>query len=206
MSAIRFVFRVMFRGVFCGFLKLVAAMAVMVLALILLMAGGEALWLAPWAYSLGGRPVLVGSWVGRFRAPSGAAGAVYLDLHHSVGDGIGGRRSTGGSGNPKPHGEARWCFLSGARRVYALSGIASANAGHIVVHPDSDLTPVEGVHFATLAGSWTGEHLQLAGTGRTFHVGKWLFSPHTADGKTATQFAMQRGDISAFESACGHLQ
>ena len=117
MSAIRNVFRVIFRGVFGGFLKLVAAMAAMVLTLILLMAGGEALWLAPWAYSFGGRPVLVGSWVGRFRAPSGASGVVYLDLHHSVGEGIGGRRSTGGSGNPKLHGEARWCFAGGARRV-----------------------------------------------------------------------------------------
>lgn len=206
MSAVSFVFRVMFRGVFGGFSKLVAAMAVMVLALIVLMAGGEALWFAPWAYSFGGRPVLVGPWIGRFRAPSGASGAVYLDLHHSVGAGIGDRRSSGGSGNPKLHGEARWCFAGGARRVYALSGIANANASRIVVHPDSDLTPVEGVHFATLTGSWGGQDLQLTGTARTFHDGKWLFSPHTADGKIATKFAMQRGDTSAFESACGQLR
>jgi hypothetical protein len=206
MSAIRFVFRVLFRGVFGGSLKLVAALAALVLGLIVLMAGAEVLWLAPWAYSVGGRPVLVGSWVGRFRAPSGASGAVYLDLHHSVGDGIGGRRTMGGSGNPKLHGDARWCFAGGSRRVFVLSGIANANASRIVVHPDSDLAQVEGLHFGTLIGSWTGERLQLAGTARTFHSGKWLFSPHTADGKTATEFAMQRGDTSAFESACGQLR
>jgi hypothetical protein len=200
MSALSSIFRVLFRSATSNVLKYLAVVTAVLLGLLLLMNALEALWLAPWAYSFGGKPALVGSWVGRFHTPSGASGAVYFDLHHFIGDGIANRS---GSGKPRLHGEERWCFAGAAQKIYPLHGSSNSDASLVIVDFDPGRTPTDGVYFTSLKGRWSGDHLQLAGTARTLRDGKWLFSPHTPDGQTATVFELQHGDASAFQALCG---
>jgi hypothetical protein len=64
MSAILYVFHVLFRAALGAYVKFILVVCVAFVALTLFLATLEAIWLAPWAYSLGGKPALVGSWVG----------------------------------------------------------------------------------------------------------------------------------------------
>lgn len=167
----------------------------------------DALFIAPWGYATGGRPVLTGSWVGTFALPSGLEFALYLDLKHDafsfgqpmIESFIGARLS----------GDASWCDsgghqaldvpLSGAVRL--LSGY-NPSAGDLEIDVYSEVQPAVGLLPDVFTGSWQAGALVLR---PTFSYGTGKAFEYTRDNLDLTApllVRLHRGDEVAFRELC----
>jgi hypothetical protein len=109
--------------------------------------------LYPWSFSSGGRPALVGTWVGEMRTGRGLPRGVLLDMdrHRSTG-----RRRCGNCNNVE--GEARMCDERGLVRSYNLWGTVADRRGSalrmgLTAEPDP---PPDGLSMSHLRGTWDG--------------------------------------------------
>jgi hypothetical protein len=176
-----------------------------VLAFGIFLALMELFFFAPWAYPLWGRPVLVGTWVGDFRTPSGTTGAVLFDIRHKAGEVTTARAGRGM--DAKVEGEERWCFPRGRRAVYALSGSANANADRIWAEYEYTPTPgTAGVYFSALEGTLSGYRLQLYGTAAVYDGKGFVGVAKNPDVSTATKFVLRPGTEADFLALCQQLK
>jgi hypothetical protein len=109
--------------------------------------------LYPWSDTSGGRPALVGTWVGEMLTGRGSPRAVFLDLdrYHSTG-----RRRCGNCNNVD--GEARMCEAGGRVRAYEMFGWVADRRGsgvRIGLTPVPD-PPPDGLSMSHLNGTWDG--------------------------------------------------
>ena len=198
------------RGCFGGLLTLVALG-------VALYAGGWAFDVfvqAPWAYAIGGRPTLTGTWVGSFQSPAaagGASGRLALEIER------GGMRvrhlwtgtykvldpfdhSRYGAG---VHGSAAWCRPDGSVVSYNVAGTIDRRARQVVLTLATVSTvKVGGPQFDELHGSWSGDRLSLLSNMRMYYVAP---GRATAYGPTRAGFDMQLRKVSVDRpaAACG---
>lgn len=191
-----------FRG--CG----VRSVGCLVLAVVLIaVALGFDVVVAPWAYSLFGRPTLTGGWVGTFTTPSGIHFALYLELD----------RGAGGEGSSQFQGElfsgrGYWCDNRGRHvdngpldgSVPIFSGYTGTIAP-VAISMDNGNTAPPGLLPVAFHGEWQGDTLTVKPSLAVWTGQGMQSSSSNPDQNRPITVTMSKGDLEVYRSACAQL-
>jgi hypothetical protein len=180
--------------------------------------GYDALIGAPWAYALGGRPTLTGSWTGRIDAVSGGGGLVQLEILRGSGARPSARRGlfephstyrmfdyTRLGAHAILHGTATWCRSDGSASHYRLMGWATHD-DDVTVTFDVITPPSRSrEELRETRGHWDGgTGLTLAGPLRVYTVVPGQLTS-TRAASTATGMTLHHVPTDASDTTCAHI-
>jgi hypothetical protein len=159
--------------------------------------------LYPWSDTSGGRPALVGTWVGAMRTGRGQPRGVLLDMdrHRSTG-----RRRCGNCNNVE--GEARTCDERGLVRSYSLWGTVADRRGSALrmgLTPEPD-PPPDGLALSHLRGTWDGA--DALAMQATFHLRRGASAISSSDDPDTGRdhpLALRRGTEEEWQKLCRSL-
>jgi hypothetical protein len=163
---------------------------------------------APWAYPLFGRPTLTGHWLGTFTTPSGIHFALYLEVDRSF--------LTGGSSERNGelfNGHGRWCDDRGRRAENnVLSGSVPMFAGYhgtvgpVRMHLEPATPPAIGLIPANLHGQWHLDTLTLYPDLAYWTADGYQSSTANPDQNQPITVNLRKAEVDAFELACDRRQ
>ncbi len=120
--------------------------------------------LAPWSWSILGRPTLTGEWVGSFRLPEGQRGVAYLNLTHNPNPDYDVRDSYSIHNLPPFNGNALGCIGNGGVQNYSLYGGATSSGQDVEMTLQAQKPTIPNFALHELKGAWDGVNLTLVGT------------------------------------------
>lgn len=155
----------------------------------------------PWSDESGGRPALIGTWVGRTRTGRGERWGVLLDLE----------RYRSSSGRPCGRcnnvvGEARTCDERGLVRRYRIWGTVADRRGSgltMGLTPDTNPPPPDGLVMSHLRGTWDGA--DALATEASLHVRRGVSAITSSDDPDTGRdhpLALRRGTEADWLALC----
>ena len=173
--------------------------------------GFDALLVAPWGYSLFGRPTLAGHWVGTFTTPSGIRFALYLELERAR-DAGGGAMSDENRGTELISGRADWCDNHGRHlentpvngSVPSYSGY-DGSADRVVIQLDTGKPPPVGLLPSHFEGQWRANNLTLKPEFSFWTGSAFESSSSNPDQTQPMTIVLRQGEVGEFRAACAQL-
>ncbi len=166
----------------------------------------DAMFDAPWAYSLLGRPTLTGAWQGAFQTASGLKFAIRLDLRHDVL--TNGRPYIQNYAGGLITGEASWCDSKGRcalniplhGAVPILTGY-NGSADRVELDLDSASRPQKGLLPDIFTGTWQGNSLVLKPTFSFWTGSTYDYSRNNPDLSTPISVTLRKVNETAYRNA-----
>jgi len=190
-----------------GCVAVLASLALIVVTAWALTAGADAVLVAPWGYSLFGRPSLAGHWVGTFTTPSGIRFALYLELERAKDEG--GAPVSDDALGELIEGRGSWCDDHGRRlentelhgSVPPYSGM-DGSIDRLTLQLEAGKTPPLGLLPTQLDGQWQGDSLILQ-PGFSFWTGAaFQASTSNQDQTRPLTITLHIGEAAEFRAAC----
>lgn len=170
----------------------------------------DAMYAAPWAYPILGRPSLTGNWQGTFTTASGIKFAVFLELHRPV-----------LASGPAPlenyqgallTGTADWCDSQGrlAKYLPVTGAVPTASgsdgtADRVEIDLDNGSSPAPGLLLMSLRGKWSGDSLLVKPMFGTWNGQTLVYSADSPDMGGQVTVTLKKVQADAFPQACGTL-
>lgn len=180
----------------------------MLAVLLVAVAFGSDVLVAPWAYSIFGRPTLTGDWLGTFTTPSGIHYALYLELD---------RGPLGGEGSSEFQGElfsgrGFWCDNRGRHvdngpldgSVPIFSGYTGTLAP-VAISIDNGNTAPPGLLPVAFHGEWRGDTLALKPDLVIWTGHSMQSSSSDPDQNQPVTITFKKAGLEAYRSACAQM-
>ena len=170
----------------------------------------DAMYAAPWAYPVFGRPTLTGTWQGIFSTPSGVKFALFLKLQRPVlANGTALLQNYQGA---LVTGIGSWCDSEGRlAQNLPITGALPISAGYngtadrLELDLDNGSSPAPGLLLMSLQGKWRGDTLVLQPMFGTWNGKTLVYSDNSPDVQGKINIALKKVESDAFPQACGTL-
>ena len=165
--------------------------------------------LLPWAFERGGRPALVGSWVGSVTTTTGHPFGVMIELRLAEPKGEGGLvRDWHGAPYGELEGTAQVCDELGSMHSYTIEGEPEdRQATRLSLYATPSESPVpEGLTFSWMNGTWDrANKIELKVQFYWAQDGSSISGAEYPDTQTAATLALTRGGEPGFQALCHGL-
>lgn len=158
-------------------------------------------WFYPWADESSGKPLLIGTWVGRLETGSGSPRGVFVELHRKH------YRKRCSHCNTI-EGRVLTCDPRGEERPYLAAGKTDNRSGtrfYVGISPAVD-PPPDGLALSQVRGEWSGDALNLE-AGFHWRKGQSAITDSAdPDTKGGVPLPMRRGAEREFREICRQLR